>query len=126
MQTQSIGATASLLGVWPGWGFGGRQSRRGDSDWSYTDRRGRYPALNGVDPEKALAQIQTPVLAVSVEGDGYAFAPGLDHLCSKLTTGKVERMHYTTAEAGVALSHFSWVRAGEPLARRVAEFAGQP
>lgn len=125
MQTQALGATAALLGVWPGWGFGGRQSRRVIGDWSYTARRGRYPALNGADPETALAQLRTPVLAVSVEGDRYVPAPGLDHLCGKLAMAPVERMHYTTTEAGASLSHFSWVRAGGPLARRVTEFAGQ-
>jgi predicted alpha/beta hydrolase len=125
MQTQGVGATAGLLGVWPGWGFGGRQSRGVIGDWSYTARRGRYPALNGVDPERALAQLPTPVLAVSVEGDHYAPAPGLDYLCGKLTTAPVARIQYTTAEAGVPLNHFSWVRAGGPLARSVAEFAGR-
>ncbi|MBQ0892780.1 alpha/beta fold hydrolase [Micromonospora sp. U56] len=122
-QTQSVGATAALFGVWPGWGFGGRQSRGVIGDWSYTARHGRYPALNGFDPEPALAQLRTPVLAVSVEGDRYAPAAGLDYLCRKLTAAPVKRMHYTTAEEGVRLSHFRWVRAGGPLARRVAEFA---
>jgi predicted alpha/beta hydrolase len=125
MQTQALGATAALLGVWPGWGFGGRQSRRVIADWSYTARRGRYPALNGADPETALAQLRTPVLAVSVEGDHYVPAQDLDHLCRKLAMAPVERMYYTTAEAGAAMNHFSWVRTSGPLARRVTEFACQ-
>ncbi|MGW5667761.1 alpha/beta hydrolase family protein [Micromonospora sp. NPDC003776] len=125
MQTQAVGATAALLGVWPGWGFGGRQSRRVIGDWSYTARRGRYPMLNGAYPETALAQLRTPVLAVSVEGDRYVPASDLDHLCGKLAMAPVERMRYTTTEAGVPLNHFSWVRTGGLLARRVAEFAGQ-
>jgi predicted alpha/beta hydrolase len=49
--TQGIAATAAVLGVWPGWGFGGRQARGVMRDWAYTARTGRFPRLNGTDTE---------------------------------------------------------------------------
>jgi len=123
--TQGIATVAALRGVWPGWGFGGRQARGVIRDWAYSARRGRYPSLAGTDPQPALAAMRNPVLAVSIDGDRYAPVPSLDHLCGMLAMAPVERVHYTTAEAGTPLDHFTWVRAGGPLARRVAEFAGR-
>lgn len=58
--TQGIAATARLLGVWPGWGFGGRQARGVIRDWAYTARTGRFPQLDGVDAEAAVRALRTP------------------------------------------------------------------
>lgn len=121
--TQGIAATARLLGVWPGWGFGGRQARGVIRDWAYTARTGRFPTLDGVDAEAALRSVRTPVLAVSVDDDQYTPHATLDHLCGKLTAAPVTRHRYTVAEAGAPLDHFTWVRAAAPLAVRVAGFA---
>ncbi|MBQ0897394.1 alpha/beta fold hydrolase [Micromonospora sp. U56] len=121
--TQGIAATAATLGVWPGWGFGGRQARGVIRDWAHTARTGRFPVLDGVDAEAAVGRIGTPVLAVSVDDDQYTPHGTLDHLCAKLTAAPVTRDRYTTAEAGAPLDHFTWVRAGRPLAARVAAFA---
>ncbi|PWR15539.1 alpha/beta hydrolase [Micromonospora sicca] len=121
--TQGIAATARLLGVWPGWGFGGRQARGVIRDWAYTARTGRFPTLDGVDAEAAVGSVRTPVLAVSVDDDQYTPHATLDHLCAKLTAAPVTRHRYTAAEAGAALDHFTWVRASTPLAARVAGFA---
>ncbi|MFF5173199.1 alpha/beta fold hydrolase [Micromonospora sp. NPDC000089] len=121
--TQGIAAVARALGVWPGWGFGGRQARGVIRDWAYTARTGRFPALDGVDAEAAVRRLDLPVLAVSVDDDQYTPHGTLDHLCAKLTGARVTRARYTVAEAGAPLDHFTWVRAGAPLARRVADFA---
>ncbi|MGN9779223.1 alpha/beta hydrolase family protein [Micromonospora sp. H33] len=121
--TQGIAATARLLGVWPGWGFGGRQARGVIRDWAYTARTGRFPHLDGVDAEAAVREIRTPVLAVSVDDDQYTPHETLDHLCGKLVAANVVRKHYTAAQAGTRMDHFTWVRAAAPLADRVARFA---
>ncbi|SCG72561.1 alpha/beta hydrolase family protein [Micromonospora coxensis] len=121
--TQGIAAVARTLGVWPGWGFGGRQARGVIRDWAYTARTGRFPVLDGVDAEAAVRRLTTPVLAVGVDDDQYTPHATLDHLCAKLTAAPVTRDRYTVAEAGAPLDHFTWVRAGAPLARRVADFA---
>ncbi|MFG2063091.1 alpha/beta fold hydrolase [Micromonospora sp. NPDC048871] len=121
--TQGIAATARLLGVWPGWGFGGRQARGVIRDWAYTARTGRFPDLEGVDTEAAVRQIRTPVLAVSFAHDQYTPHATLDRLCAKLPEAAVARVRYPDPQ-GVRLDHFTWVRhAAEPLAARVADFA---
>ncbi|WP_422733741.1 alpha/beta fold hydrolase [Micromonospora sp. WMMD558] len=121
--TQGIAATARLLGVWPGWGFGGRQARGVIRDWAHTARTGRFPRLDGVDAEAAVREIRTPVLAVSVDDDQYTPHETLDHLCAKLVAAPVVRERYTAAQAGARMDHFTWVRAAAPLADRVARFA---
>ncbi len=121
--TQAIAAVSSVLGVWPGWTFGGRQARGVIQDWAYTARHGRYPRLDGVDAEAALATVSTPILAISVETDQYTPSATMDHLLGKLTKAPVTRGHYSAAEAGAALDHFRWVRASAPLAARIAAFA---
>ncbi|MEH0844986.1 alpha/beta fold hydrolase [Micromonospora sp. CPCC 205711] len=120
--TQGIAAVARALGVWPGWGFGGRQARGVIRDWAYTARTGRFPVLDGVDAEAAVRRLDLPVLAVSVDDDQYTPHGTLDHLCAKLTAARVTRQRYTATEAGASLDHFSWIRAGAPLAARVAAF----
>ena len=122
--TQAISATSALLRIWPGWGFGGRQARGVIRDWGYTARHGRFPRLAGVELDRALAAVRTPVLAMSVDDDQYTPAPTLDHLAAKFLAAPVERVHYTSAEAGAPLDHFIWVRAAGPLAARIARFAG--
>ncbi|SDZ19746.1 Predicted alpha/beta hydrolase [Micromonospora pattaloongensis] len=123
-QTQTVATTTALLGVWPGWGFGGRQSRGVIRDWAYTARHGRYQPVAGTDPEPALAALRVPVLAVSVAGDDYVPPFSLDHLCGKLVSAPVERVHYT-GETGARLNHFAWARTEGSLARRVADFASR-
>ncbi|MFD2766199.1 alpha/beta fold hydrolase [Micromonospora eburnea] len=121
--TQGIAAVTRLLGVWPGWGFGGRQVRGVIRDWAHTARTGRFPVLDGVDAEAAVGRVRTPVLAVSVDDDQYTPHETLDHLCAKLTAAPMTRHRYPVSEAGAPLDHFTWVRAATPLAARVAAFA---
>lgn len=120
--TQAIVAATKLLGWWPGWTFGGVQSRGVIRDWGYTARTGRFPRIDGADADAALASVRTPVLAVSVDDDRYTPAEVIDQLCRDLSAAPVRREHYTVAEAGAPLDHFRWVRAGAPLAARVADF----
>jgi predicted alpha/beta hydrolase len=122
--TQAIAATATMLRFWPGWGFGGRQARNVMTDWAYTARSGRYPRLGGVDTEAALATLRTPVLAISVEPDRFTPAAVVDFLTAKLSAAPVERAHFTAATLGAPIDHFRWVRAAEPIAARIAAFAG--
>ncbi|MER7457851.1 alpha/beta fold hydrolase [Micromonospora sp. NPDC126480] len=123
--TQGIAAVARLVGVWPGWGFGGRQARGVIRDWAYTARTGRFPRLDGVDAEAAVRALRVPVLAVSVDDDQYTPHETLDHLCGKLDAAPVVRERYTAAQAGTRMDHFTWVRAAAPLAGRVARFAAE-
>ena len=122
--TQVIVGTARVLGIWPGWGFGGRQVRGVIRDWGYTARTGRFPRLDGVDVEAALGRVRTPVLAISVEHDALTPHGTITYLCAKLGAAPVRVERYDRAQAGVdRLDHFSWVRAAGPLAGRLAAFA---
>lgn len=116
--TQTILAASAVLGVWPGWGFGGRQARGVIRDWAFTARTGRFPVLDGFDVERAVAAVRTPVLAVSLERDQYTPAPTVDHLVRKLSAAPIQRVH-VDGEA----DHFSWARSPGPVADRVAAFA---
>ncbi|MGI5237088.1 alpha/beta hydrolase family protein [Dactylosporangium sp. CA-139066] len=120
LQTQTLGVASTLLRVWPGWGFGGRQARGVIRDWARTARTGRYPALRGLDMEAALARVTTPVLAVDMAGDLFTPPGTVSHLLEKLSSASVTREHY---EPGPPIDHFKWAKHGGALASRVAEWA---
>ena len=119
--TQWIVAAASLLRVWPGWGFGGRQARRVIQDWGYTARHGRFPRLDGSadDVEARLASVRTPVLALSVAADQYTPRATTDHLCAKLTAAPVQRVHLDGP-----LDHFTWARTPATVVDEITRFVG--
>jgi predicted alpha/beta hydrolase len=118
--TQGIGAVSAAWRVWPGWTFGGRQAAGVMRDWAFTARTGRYPAMDGVDVEAALATVRTPVLAVSVAGDHFTPRSTMECLVGKMRGAPVEWQHYAPEEP---VDHFRWVRASGSLAERVAAWA---
>jgi predicted alpha/beta hydrolase len=118
--SQGIVAVASVLRVWPGWGFGGRQARGVIRDWGFTARHGRFPVIGGHDAEAALSRLRTPVLALSAEADLFTPAMTVDHLCAKLTSSPIDRVHL----ADTTLDHFSWVRSPAPVITAVTRFVG--
>ncbi|MEV7191537.1 alpha/beta fold hydrolase [Streptomyces sp. NPDC093510] len=124
-----ITATAAALGRWPGTrlGFGGNQSKGVMRDWARQVRTGRYSGQgSALDYEAALAALDLPVLAVSVDGDTFAPASALDHLLGKVPRARLTRRHYTVEEAGDRLDHFAWTRSGGTLAKWVAAWAATP
>jgi predicted alpha/beta hydrolase len=121
--TQAIAAVSAVLGVWPGWGFGGKQARGVIRDWGHTARHGAFPAIDGTGREATLTRVVTPVLAISVDDDQYTPPTTLDQLCAKMGAAPVERVHLTAAEAGAPIDHFKWVRASSTVATRVCAFA---
>ena len=84
---------------------------------------GALSIAGGVDVEAALPGVGLPVLAVEMEADHYTPAPTVDHLTAKLSSARVSRQHYSAAEAGAPIDHFTWARHGTPLAARVADWA---
>lgn len=121
--TQGIAVAARVMRVWPGWGFGGRQSRGVIQDWAFTARHGRFP--RHLDAEAGLAGLTVAVLAISVDADQYTPAPTMDHLVRKLTSAAVRREHLSAEAAGMPLDHFKWVRAGDTLAPRIKEWLAE-
>lgn len=118
---QGIGAASAVLGVWPGWGFGGRQAARVMTDWARTSRTGDYRGLPGAD--EALAKLSVPVLAISIEGDDLVPAPVVDHYAALLRAAPVERAHIGAAELGGRSDHFAWTRVSAPVVARISTFA---
>lgn len=121
--SQSIGAASAVLGVWPGWGFGGRQAGRVMTDWAGSARTGTYGSLPGAD--EALAKLCVPVLAISIEGDNLVPAPVVDNYTALLSAASVERAHISAADLGSgAADHFTWTRVSGPIVARITAFAG--
>jgi len=112
---QSIGAASAVLGVWPGWGFGGRQAARVMTDWARTSRTGDYRGLPGAD--RALAELRVPVLAISIEGDDLVPDTVVDHFVTLVPAAPVERHHIATPS-----DHFAWTRASKPVVEQIAAF----
>jgi predicted alpha/beta hydrolase len=118
--TQGIGAASAVLGVWPGWGFGGRQAGRVMTDWARTARTGGYG-----EADAALARLTTPVFAASVDGDDLVPAQVVDYLAGKLRAAPVERAHFTAADLGNPVNHFSWTRSSRPIVERIAKWVAR-
>lgn len=121
--TQAIGATARLLGVWPGWWFGGRQSEQVMRDWAHIARTGRFPAFGATDPNAALSTLRARVLAVHIEGDTMTPQTTMRRLLRMAPNAAVTEMRYTRADAGGYVDHIKWVRNSRALAQRIAEYA---
>jgi len=114
--SQAIVAVTAVCRVWPGWAFGGKQSRGVMLDWGYTVRRGRFRPTPGTRADLRL--VSTPVLGISVAEDRLTPRGTLDLLCAQLSGAPVTRVHLD--EAG--LDHFSWVRRPEAVSDRVVSY----
>lgn len=106
----------AAVGMWPGWGFGGRQSRGVIRDWARTVRTNDFPPLPGVDLPAALAAVTTPTLGISLADDDYTPAATVDDLVGRLPAAPVRREHLPTG------GHFHWARTARPVADLVAGF----
>jgi len=122
LATQLVGAGAALIGYWPGdrLKFGGRQSKVLLADWARLSRTGRFRFTGRhADYDSAIAELELPVLAISVEGDTYAPVSAVDALVGKLASADVTRWHHQPDQR---LDHFRWVKASELIARRVSDW----
>lgn len=123
--TQLVGDIAAVLGYWPGHrlGFGGRQPKRLMKDWARLGRSPRWTIkASPTDYDRALADLDLPVLSVSVEGDRDAPPSAVDRLCTRLSSAAVERRHHVP-QAG-RLTHLNWPRkAAAEIADDVATWA---
>jgi predicted alpha/beta hydrolase len=129
VRTQAAHALAVAVGHFPGArvGFAGREARGVVRDWAGVARNGRFavgrPARSSLP---GLAVLRLPVLAVTVEGDGFGprrAAHALLRLMPKATT---ESVHVLPAPGDEPLDHFRWARRPElvvpPLAAWLARY----
>lgn len=120
--SQAIGVVSALLGVWPGWTFGGRQAATLMRDWAATARTARFPLLNGTDPNPAVDRLRLPILAVVVDNDGFTPRPTMARLVGRMPDAPVQWLDYTDELAGGHVNHIKWVRNSGALAARIAQF----
>lgn len=108
---------ARLVGHFPGerLRFAGRESRGVMRDWGVLARTGRYAF-----GDDALAGVELPVLAVSIQDDWLAPVASVDGLVAKLPRASVSRVHVD--EDGI--DHFRWARQSEPVVPLVTGWLG--
>jgi len=112
----AFAATGALLGHFPGQRvkFAGRESSRVIRDWAHLARTGRFVA-----GEEGLADVDLPLLVVSVEGDWLGPARAVDALVAKLPAARVEREHLDLD----GVDHFKWARRPEVVVPRIVAWA---
>ena len=121
---RSVGLLARLIGYWPGWTFGGRQSLGVISDWAGCLCFNQVPVRAGVDGEAAFARMSTPVLSVTIEPDPLLPTSATEHTLARLSSARVERMVFSGTDApGAQVDHFRWVPVSGAIAARIAAFA---
>lgn len=111
-----------IWGYWPGYGFGGPQPTRLIREWAHTIHRGEFASTDDVDLNPYLSELKLPVLGVSMESDQFTPAFATRQLTDRLSAAEVELRHYTAAEAGAKVDHFTWARASKPLATHIRDF----
>lgn len=123
--TQFAGATAGLLGYFPGkrLGFGGTEAKTLMQDWARLARTGRFDCVgNGIDYEAAIAQLCLPVLGLSFEHDGFAPHRAQQNLLNKLTHAAVTHLALSAQDTGQRLDHYSWIRKPDAVVARVRDW----
>ena len=118
--TQAIGLTSRILGVWPGWTFGGRQSAGLMTDWAHTARTGELPPISGHRPD--LARVTTPLLAVSVANDSFTPHATVRRLLDRMPHAPVTELMYTDKLAGGPVDHMRWAKVPHELSNHIASF----
>ena len=117
-----------LLGYFPGHkvGFGGKAAKTQLLDWAHVGRTGKYKIIgDNLDYEKALKQINIPVLAIYIEGDWMSPKAAIAHLYGKFSAASpITNYTLTKAETGVKLNHFNWVRNSDSIVEEVKKFIG--
>jgi predicted alpha/beta hydrolase len=106
----AIRTISTVFGYFPGHrlGFGGRQPRGMMLDWSHESRHGRYVFDRGrVDREAALADLELPVLMITLDGDKLIGPTAANHLASRVPRATIDRVRLQHSEP---LDHFRWAR----------------
>ncbi len=128
---QLAAAFASVYGYFPGRRIGvlGNDSRQVLRDMAGQVRTGRYHVPSSdVDFEPALAELELPVLAVAIRGDGMAPPGGVRGLCDKLTGAQVTYWELALGDSAQGSRHYAWIRDNAALVDRVRSFVnhGRP
>ncbi|HET9208615.1 MAG TPA: alpha/beta hydrolase, partial [Burkholderiaceae bacterium] len=123
----AISLAARLLPWYPGrrLGFGGNQPRRLMRDWSFNAFTGRYRIEGSTRDEyaieRALREVDLPVLALQIADDPVAPPGARDELLARLPNASITRHELAHSAQGSAWQrHFSWARDPDAMAAQVA------
>ncbi len=112
-----------IVGYFPGHkvGFGGKAGKTQLIDWAYVGRKGEYKIIgDDLNYEKALDQVNIPILAIYVEGDWLSPKAAMTHLYSKFSAAApITNYTLTKADTGVKLNHFNWVKHGDGIVQAI-------
>ncbi len=121
--------TSAALGHYPGarLGFGGREARGVVSEWARVVFTGRFelPTWTGtVSPERALAEVSCPVLAITLPGDRMAPRRSTELLLAKVPkcTATLERYQPQPDLPEAAVHHNRWPRHPDAIATKLTQW----
>ncbi|MCA1981675.1 alpha/beta hydrolase family protein [Nocardioides nematodiphilus] len=106
---------ARIVGHFPGerLNFAGREARGLMRDWGHLARTGRFAG-----GDAGLADLEIPVLAISIEDDWLAPISSVDGLVDKLAAATVTRVH--VEEPGI--DHFKWAKQTDPVVPLITDW----
>lgn len=116
--TQLAGASTHLTAAYRGdlLGFGGVQPRRLLREWAAAARTGRW-VVDGQDLTDRLADVDVPVLSVTVPGDPHAPRSAADALIAPVPPHLVTRTDLPDSAFPEPVDHLRWLRhPDEPVA----------
>lgn len=119
---QTIGLVARVRGYWPGGMLiGGAMPGRVMTDWARHSRTSRYrPAGTTRDYDRLLAELDIPVLAISLDADRLGPKSNVDFLCRRMPRARLDRWHITAASGVAHRDHFAWVKDAAVIGPAVA------
>ncbi|SNQ48249.1 putative alpha/beta hydrolase [Frankia canadensis] len=119
---QTIGLVARVRGYWPGGMLiGGAMPGRVMTDWARHSRTSRYrPRGTTRDYDRLLAELDIPVLAISLDEDRLGPKSNVDFLCGRMPNARLDRWHITAASGVAHRDHFAWVKDAAVIGPAVA------
>ena len=128
-RTQTARPLVALFGYFPGKrvGFAGAEGKQQMIDWAKNGLHGRYEIANSsYDYESLLAEVEIPILAMTLEGDHYAPPASTQNLLDKMPRAPITRRHFTTADMDESrLHHLRWARDGRPIADTIRSWVDE-
>jgi predicted alpha/beta hydrolase len=121
-------SSAKLLGYYPGnfFKFGGIEAQGIIEDWYSTAATGKFIARGSdYDYEKAIREVQMPILAINYLGDASAPYSALKCLCDKFQKATVSIHQVKHPQPNKKYNHYSWVRQPEIAMELVCNWVAQ-
>lgn len=120
---------ADRVGHFPGRriGFATREARTVMRDWATLIRDGVFRLRNweGPDLEEGIAEVELPILSITLEKDVFVPKHAAEHMLAKMPRARVERWHWDPEAEGLPRTHHvRWPRRAEPVVERIVNWLG--